>query len=286
MASLRVLRTRVASISNIQRVTNAMQMVAAAKMRRAQESIEAARPYSQQLDRVLRQLHQSINSNEQPLFKQRPVERVTVVAVASDRGLCGGFNANLCRQVQTELNEYADAQVELVTVGRKSRDFFSNRGHTIARHHADVFASLEFVHAVDIAQDLTRSFIAEETDRVVLCYSEFVSVASQMPVVHQLLPIVPEDDAETGEGADYAFEPSPEELLETLVPRQVNFQVWRALLESNAGFFAAQMTAMDNATKNAGDMIEELTREMNKERQASITLELMDIIGGAEAVAT
>ena len=286
MATLRELRTRVASISNIQRVTNAMQMVAAAKMRRAQDSIEAARPYSQQLDRVLRQLHQSINSNEQPLFKQRPVERVTVVAVSSDRGLCGGFNANLCRRVQTELNEYADAQVELVTVGRKSRDFFSNRGHTIARHHADVFALLEFVHAVDIAQDLTRSFIAEETDRVVLCYSEFVSVASQMPVVHQLLPIVPEDGADTGEGADYAFEPSPEELLEILVPRQVNFQVWRALLESNAGFFAAQMTAMDNATKNAGDMIEELTREMNKERQASITLELMDIIGGAEAVAT
>lgn len=286
MATLRELRTRVASISNIQRVTNAMQMVAAAKMRRAQDSIEAARPYSQQLDRVLRQLHQSINSNEQPLFKQRPVERVTVVAVSSDRGLCGGFNANLCRRVQTELNEYADAQVELVTVGRKSRDFFSNRGHTIARHHADVFALLEFVHAVDIAQDLTRSFIAEETDRVVLCYSEFVSVASQMPVVHQLLPIVPEDGADTGEGADYAFEPSPEELLEILVPRQVNFQVWRALLESNAGFFAAQMTAMDNATKNAGDMIEELTRAMNKERQASITLELMDIIGGAEAVAT
>jgi len=286
VATLRELRTRVASISNIQRVTNAMQMVAAAKMRRAQDSIEAARPYSQQLDRVLRQLHQSINSNEQPLFKQRPVERVTVVAVSSDRGLCGGFNANLCRRVQTELNEYADAQVELVTVGRKSRDFFSNRGHTIARHHADVFALLEFVHAVDIAQDLTRSFIAEETDRVVLCYSEFVSVASQMPVVHQLLPIVPEDGADTGEGADYAFEPSPEELLEILVPRQVNFQVWRALLESNAGFFAAQMTAMDNATKNAGDMIEELTRAMNKERQASITLELMDIIGGAEAVAT
>ena len=286
MATLRELRTRVASISNIQRVTNAMQMVAAAKMRRAQDSIEAARPYSQQLDRVLRQLHQSINSNEQPLFKQRPVERVTVVAVSSDRGLCGGFNANLCRRVQTELNEYADAQVELVTVGRKSRDFFSNRGHTIARHHADGFALLEFVHAVDIAQDLTRSFIAEETDRVVLCYSEFVSVASQMPVVHQLLPIVPEDGADTGEGADYAFEPSPEELLEILVPRQVNFQVWRALLESNAGFFAAQMTAMDNATKNAGDMIEELTRAMNKERQASITLELMDIIGGAEAVAT
>jgi len=286
VATLRELRTRVASISNIQRVTNAMQMVAAAKMRRAQDSIEAARPYSQQLDRVLRQLHQSINSNEQPLFKQRPLERVTVVAVSSDRGLCGGFNANLCRRVQTELNEYADAQVELVTVGRKSRDFFSNRGHTIARHHADVFALLEFVHAVDIAQDLTRSFIAEETDRVVLCYSEFVSVASQMPVVHQLLPIVPEDGADTGEGADYAFEPSPEELLEILVPRQVNFQVWRALLESNAGFFAAQMTAMDNATKNAGDMIEELTRAMNKERQASITLELMDIIGGAEAVAT
>ena len=285
MANLRDLRTRIASITNIQRVTNAMQMVAAAKMRRAQDAIVAARPYAQQLDRVLRELHQSVDTNEQPLFKERAPERVTLVVVTSDRGLCGGFNSSLCRRVQTELGDYADAQIELVTVGRKGRDYFGNRGYEIANHHADVFGHLEFSRAADIAQDLTRGFVADEMDRVLLCYSEFVSVGSQVPAIQQLLPIVPEEGTDQEGAADYAFEPSPEVLLETLVPRQVNFQVWRALLESNAGFYAAQMTAMDSATKNAGDMIEDLTREMNKERQASITLELMDIIGGAEAVA-
>lgn len=283
MATLRELRTRVASITNIQRVTNAMQMVAAAKMRRAQDAIAAARPYAQRLDRLLKQLHESVDIQEQPLFAERPIRRVSLAVITSDRGLCGGFNANLCRRVQAELGEYADAEVELITVGRKGRDFFSVRGYAIARHHADVFVRLEFARAAAIAQDLTRRFAAAETDRVLLCYSEFVSVAAQVPVVSPLLPIVPEKGAV--EAADYTFEPAPEKLLATLVPRQVNFQVWRALLESNAGFFAAQMTAMDNATKNAGDLIEELTREMNKERQASITLELMDIIGGAEAVA-
>ena len=285
MATLRELRTRVSSIKNIQRVTNAMQMVAAAKMRRAQDAIEAARPYAQQLDRVLRELHQSVDTDEQPLFMERAGERVSLVVVTSDRGLCGAFNSGLCRRVQTELGQYSDVQVGLVTVGRKGRDYFGNRGYEISQHHADVFGQLEFTRATDIAQDLTRGFVAGETDRVLLCYSEFVSVASQVPTVQQLLPIVPEEGVAEGGVADYAFEPSPEALLETLVPRQINFQVWRALLESNAGFYAAQMTAMDNATKNAGDMLEELTREMNKERQASITLELMDIIGGAEAVA-
>ena len=193
MATLRELRTRVASITNIQRVTNAMQMVAAAKMRRAQDAIEAARPYAQQLDRVLRELHQSVNIDEQPLFQARPGSKVSLVVVTSDRGLCGAFNSALCRCVQSELGELDYAEISLVTVGRKGRDYFGNRGHDIARHHADVFSRLEFTRAADIAQDLTRSFIAGETDRVLLCYSEFVSVASQSPTVHQLLPIVPEE---------------------------------------------------------------------------------------------
>ena len=283
MATLRELRTRIASITNIQRVTNAMQMVAAAKMRRAQAAIVAARPYAQRLDQVLKALHQSVDAYEQPLFAERPVQRVALVVITSDRGLCGVFNTNLCRRVQAELGEYADAQLELITVGSKGRDFFSHRGYSISRHHADVFSRLEFVRAAEIAQDLTHRFAAGQTDRVLLCYSEYVSVTSQVPTVRQLLPIAAEEGA--GESAKFAFEPSPEVLLGTLVARQVNFQVWRALLESSVGFFAAQMAAMDNATKNAGDLIEDLTREMNKERQASITLELMDIIGGAEAVA-
>ncbi len=285
MATLRQLRTRVSSISNIQRVTNAMQMVAAAKMRRAQDAIQAARPYALKLDAVLGNLQKSVDPGENPLFSERPAERIAMAVVTADRGLCGGFNGSICRRVQSELRTYAGKDVGLVTIGRKGYNYFRNRDYAIALNHADVFRSLAFARAVEIAQELTEQFLNGEVDRVLLVFSEFRSVAQQVPVVQQLLPIVPQEkEADEGE-TDYLFEPSPEALLETLVPRHVNFQVWRALLEVNAGFFAAQMTAMDSATKNAGDLLDELTREMNKVRQSSITLELMDIIGGAEAVA-
>ena len=286
MATLRQLRTRVASISNIQRVTNAMQMVAAAKMRRAQDAIEAARPYAQQLDAVLGNLQKSIDPEENPLFRERSAERVALVVVTADRGLCGAFNGSICRRVQNELDEYAGKNVELVTVGRKGYNYFRNRDVSIDTNYGEVFRQLEFAKAAEIAQGLTARFIGGEIDRVLLVFSEFRSVAQQIPVVQQLLPILPkQEEGDAERDIDYIFEPSPEALLDTLVPRHVNFQVWRALLEVNAGFFAAQMTAMDNATKNAGELLEELTREMNKVRQSSITLELMDIIGGAEAVA-
>ena len=285
MATLRQLRTRVSSISNIQKVTNAMQMVAAAKMRRAQDAIMAARPYAQKLDEVLRQLTQSMESGQHPLLTERPVERLLVAVVTSDRGLCGAFNANICRVVQNELKDYADREVQVVAVGRKGRDFFSNRSYNVVQAHIDVFREMAFTQAADIAQDLTGRYVQGQVDRVLLIFSEFRSVSQQIPVVEQLLPVVPQAADADARSKDYLFEPSPERLLDSLVPRHVNFQIWRALLESNAGEQAARMTAMDNATKNAGDLVEELTREMNKERQSSITLELMDIIGGAEAVA-
>ena len=287
MATLRELRTRVGSISNIQRVTNAMQMVAAAKMRRAQEAIQGARPYAQQLDRVLKRLHGSVDVTQSPLLAERPVRDTIVVTVTADRGLCGAFNGNLCRLAQSELPQGDGAPTgRLITIGRKGHDFFRNRGYEIVVNHADVFQALEFSRAAQIGQDLTQRFIAGEADRVLLVFSEFRSVSQQVPVARQLLPIVAEDAGEEAEShLDYLFEPDPSALLDELVPRHVNFQVWRALLESNACEQAARMTAMDNATKNAGDIIEELTRAMNKERQASITLELMDIVGGAEAVA-
>lgn len=280
MANLRQLRTRVASIKNIQRVTNAMQLVAAARMRRAQESITAARPYAQQLDRVLQRLSGSIDPSSHPLFADRGSDRTAYVVVTSDRGLCGGFNTNVCRKGFGSVTE----NDSVVAVGRKSRNFFNNRNVNVVNAYVDVFREMSFAQAVTIADDVKNQFLTGAVDRVVLVYNEFVSVATQQPVAEQLLPIVPQV-AEGGSGEEYLFEPSPEVLLDTLVPRHVNFQVWRALLESNAGEQASRMRAMDNATKNAGELIEDLTREMNKERQASITLELMDIIGGAEAVA-
>lgn len=277
MATLRQLRTRVASITNIQSVTNAMQLVAAARMRRAQEAIAAARPYAQQLDRVLQRLS-SMESLSHPLMTERAIDRTALIVLTSDRGLCGSFNTNSCRHAFNAVSP----DDGIIAVGRKGRSFFRNRNCEILNDYEDVFRDLSFASAITIAEDAVNQFLSGEVDRVMLIYNAFVSVAQQQPVSEQLLPIAPREGEATGV---YLFEPSPEVLLETLVPRHVNFQVWRALLESNAGEQAARMRAMDNATKNAGDVIEELTREMNKERQSSITLELMDIIGGAEAVA-
>ena len=277
MATLRQLRTRVASITNIQSVTNAMQLVAAARMRRAQEAIAAARPYAQQLDRVLQRLS-GMESLSHPLMTERAIDRTALIVLTSDRGLCGSFNTNSCRHAFNALSP----DDGVIAVGRKGRSFFRNRNCEILNDYEDVFRALSFTSAITIAEDAVNQFLSGEVDRVMLIYNAFVSVAQQQPVSEQLLPIAPREGEATGV---YLFEPSPEVLLETLVPRHVNFQVWRALLESNAGEQAARMRAMDNATKNAGDVIEELTREMNKERQSSITLELMDIIGGAEAVA-
>jgi F-type H+-transporting ATPase subunit gamma len=277
VATLKQLRTRVSSITNIQRVTNAMYMVAAAKMRRAQEAIESARPYAEQLDLTLRRLQAGVDADAHPLFQERPVERIAAIVITADRGLCGGFNGNVGRMARVELESHStrNVDIELTTVGRKGRDFLR------------VFRDLNFAHAATIAQQVTRDYVEGKVDRVLLIYSQFRSVANQIPVVQQLLPIRSDDtdDSSPTVAEDYIFEPDPDQLLEALVPRHVNFQVWSALLATNAGFFAAQMTSMDNATKNAGDLIDELTREMNKERQSSITLELMDIIGGAEAVA-
>ena len=284
MATLRQLRTRVSSIQNIQKVTNAMQLVAAARMRKAQDDILSARPYAEKLDSILCRLSGSTDSSQHALLVERDVSRVAVAVIAADRGLCGGFNSNVFRRAATEIRSLGDIDVDVVTVGRKTRNYFGNRDYHIVKDNIDVFRNLEFSSAVRISQDLTTRFVTGEVDRVLVVYSEFLSVGQQVPVVQQLLPIVPEAAIAEESATEFIFEPDPDRLLATLIPKQVNFQMWRALLESNAGEQAARMRAMDNATKNAGDLIEELSREVNKVRQTAITLELMDIIGGANAV--
>jgi F-type H+-transporting ATPase subunit gamma len=283
VATLRQLRTRIASVKNIQKVTNAMQLVAAARVRRAQQAILAARPYAMQLEHILQQLSLSVDPEQHPLMRPRPVERLALVVVTSDRGLCGGYNSAICRFAQAQIRQREGQEIELITVGRKGRDFFRHRGMTPAREHVGLFRKLEFRQAATIARELTGHYTAGSVDQVLLIFSEFRSLGQQVPVLHQLLPIQPEA-GEREPAREYLFEPNPEELLSTLVPRNVNYQVWRALLESNAGEQAARMAAMDNAARNAGDLIAELTRQMNKERQSAITLELMDIVGGANAV--
>jgi len=284
LATLRQLRTRVSSIQNIQKVTNAMQLVAAARMRKAQGDILAARPYAEKLDSILRRLSGSVAPDQHPMLIEREVRRVAVAVVASDRGLCGGFNASVFRRAVTEISELEGVDTDVISVGRKARNYFGNRDYNVVQEHTDVFRNLEFGIASSIAQDLANRFVSGDVDRVLLVYSQFQSVAQQVPVVQQLLPIVPEAATEEEHTTEFLFEPDPDRLLAALIPKQVNFQVWRAFLESNAGEQAARMQAMDNATKNAGDLIDELSREVNKVRQTAITLELMDIIGGAEAV--
>ena len=283
MATLKQLRTRVSSIKNIQRVTNAMQLVAAARMRKAQEDILSARPYAEKLDSILRRLSASVDTTKNPMFTERPVERVAIALVTSDRGLCGGFNASVCRRVATETSALSGVGVSLVAIGRKGLNFLTNRDYDVVADYIDVFRDLRFSSAMTIAGDLANRFTSGEVDRVVLVFNEFRSVSQQIPVARQLLPIVPSEAED--ESGEFIFEPDPDRLMDSLVPRHVNFQMWRALLESNAGEQAARMQAMDSATKNAGDLVEQLTRDVNKARQSAITLELMDIIGGAEAVA-
>ncbi|MBK34601.1 MAG: ATP synthase F1 subunit gamma [Gemmatimonadetes bacterium] len=283
MATLKQLRTRVASIKNIQRVTNAMQLVAAARMRKAQEDILAARPYADKLENILRRLSGSVDTTLNPMFVERPVERLAVALITSDRGLCGGFNSSVSRQVTSLASESEGIDLSFAAIGRKGRSFLVNRDYNVVADYMDVFRDLAFPAAASIAGDLTSRFVSGEVDRVVLVYNEFRSVSQQIPVAHQLLPIVPAESVED-ESEEFIFEPDPRRLMDSLVPRHVNFQVWRALLESNAGEQASRMQAMDNATKNAGDLIEQLTQDVNKARQSTITLELMDIIGGAEAV--
>lgn len=288
MATLRKLRTRVASIRRIQRVTNALRMVATARLRSARTRAEAARPYAEHLEEVLRDVSSSGAAEKHPLLAERDsIRRVCLVVITSDRGLCGGLNANIGRHAMHRIASYRQRLVELVVVGRKGRDYLRNRGYVPTSEHIGIFGDLRFARAVAIAGELTERYAAGKVDRIELLYSEFRSLGLQVPVFTQLLPVMSADSGQGKNGRlqrDCIFEPAPAALLARLVPRYVNFQFWQALIEVSACEQASRMLAMGNAAKNAADLIDQLTREINKKRQTSITLELMDIVGGAEAV--
>jgi F-type H+-transporting ATPase subunit gamma len=297
MASLRTIRTRIKSVRNTQKITKALKMVAAAKLRRAQDAVVRARPYAQLIDEMLASLARSPEEVElapHPLMRVRPVRRVEVVLMTSDRGLCGGFNANVIRRGQRFLVEEG-AQLEKVqfsTVGRRGRDFARKRNIPTRKDYVGFFGKLGFWQAKQIADDLIHSFLNDELDAVYLLYNEFKSAMAQQISLKQLLPIVPKalDPAKAKPDpkgllpAPHLYEPSRPEVLRDLLPRHLAMQVWRALLESEASEHGARMTAMDAATKNASEMIGSLTLEYNRGRQAAITRELMEIVSGAEAL--
>lgn len=309
MPSLLDIRRRVRAVKSTQQITKAMKMVAASRLRRAQERIQHARPYATEMLRVLNSLATRVDSTLHPLLDERRAPqaggKALLFVITADRGLCGSFNTNAIKGASTFIVENPAREVALGLVGRRGRDYFARRGFEVRYEQVNLFASLQFSHAKSIADAAVEAFTTGQADSVYLVYNEFRSVMSQRVVVERLLPIPrleiedpsrvppkPGVDA-PGEGGpqsagrtpqiDYLYEPTPDVLFNTLIPRHVEIQAFRALLESNAAFYAAQMTAMDSASRNAGDMIDQLTLYMNKVRQAAITREIIEVVSGAGA---
>ncbi len=287
MATLRDIQRRIRSVQSTQKITRAMKLVAAAKLRRAQERIVEARPYASKMGEVLGNLALRCDPGAHPLLARRETGRKVLMVISADRGLCGAFNSNIIRRSLDLLRAApGDVQFNLTVVGRKVRDFYRHRPYTIRSEYINFFDKLAYEHAAAMARDLIQAYTQEEFDEVELVYNEFRSVTVQRVRVETLLPIrLPQAPLESeGTPLDYLYEPSPGAILERLLPKHIETQIYRALMESLAGEYGARMTAMDNATRNAGEMIDMLTLQFNKARQEKITKELLEIVGGAEAL--
>jgi F-type H+-transporting ATPase subunit gamma len=283
MPSLLDLRRRIRAVKSTQQITKAMKMIAASRLKRAQDRVVAARPFAQRMQQVLVSLAARVDPEAHPLLQTPSTGRPLIIVVTADRGLCGSFNANIIKAagqlIVTDTHPHGAA---LELVGRKGRDFFRRRGLDVLLERIGIFQNLNFGHAVEIADAAIAEFVAGRAKVVHLVYNEFKSVMAQRVVVEQLLPILPPGQG-ARESTDYLYEPGPEEIFRDLLPRYIQAQVYRALLESNAAFFAAQMTAMDAATRNSTEMIDSLTLYMNKVRQAAITREIIEVVSGAAA---
>lgn len=285
MANLRDLRRRIKSIKSTQQITKAMKAVSAARMRKAQDAVLAARPYSKRIKGVLGRVAMASSGVKHPLLAVREPNKVAYITITADRGLCGGFNSNVLRRAASEFKGIS-AELSLITVGRKSRDFFRRRGFNIAQQFIGLGDDNHGGVARAIASFVTEKYSAEEYDEVYLIYSQFINALVQKPVLVKLLPAEPPAEAEDAESkkVDYLFEPEAEEVLGVLLPKYIENAIYQGILESKAGEHSARMAAMDNATKNASDMISKLTLSLNRARQAQITKEISEIVGGAAAL--
>ncbi|WP_456439556.1 ATP synthase F1 subunit gamma [Caldithrix abyssi] len=286
MANLREIRKRIASVRSTQQITKAMKMVAAAKLRRAQENIVAFRPYSYELRDLIAHLTALMgDKKEVPLMIHRPVQKVLLVVVTADRGLCGAFNHNIIRRAHERVQEYQDSEVELYLVGRKGLEYFRKRPVTINTSKINFFNDLSFHDAVEVTDTILRIYQEQRFDRVEFIYNEFKSAVQQNVIVEQFLPFVPDEEmVKSPEQVDFLYEPDKKTILNAIIPRHLRVQTWRILLESNAAEQGARMTAMENATDNAEEMVHQLTIFYNRSRQASITTEISEIVSGAEAL--
>jgi len=288
MATLRDIRRKISAVKKTQQITKAMNMVAAAKLRGAQQRMENFRPYAEAFSLMLRNMASGVEPEIHPFFqKAEEVKKVGLVLMTADRGLCGSFNVNLINAAYKFIQEKAaeDIQVALTCVGRKGRDFYRRRKADMPRFYVDVWNKFDYTNAIAVGRDVMGDFLNGEVQEVYLLHAQFINVAVQKPYMVKILPIEPEAAAEgTGVGGEYIFEPPVAQFLEYLLPKYLNTVIYHGFLENAASEHAARMTAMDNASNNCKDMINTLTLVMNKARQAAITKELMDIVGGAEAL--
>ncbi|MBN1299788.1 MAG: ATP synthase F1 subunit gamma [Melioribacteraceae bacterium] len=291
MATLRDIKRRITGVKNTQQITKAMKMVAAARLRRAQENIINARPYSRKLQDVLGNLLSIEGSAGNPLLEQRDIiQNVAVIVITSDRGLCGGFNMNAIRETEelmnTELSQFKGDNIALYCVGKKGLDHFSKRSYNLAGKHPGIFSDLKYDFASTLMNEITRKFLDREFDKVIVVYNEFKSVVQQKVVRKQLLPILTDHEKKEDQNIniEYIYEPDKISIINALLPRHLNALMWTALLDSYAAELGARMTAMDMATENAKELIRTLQITYNKERQASITSEILEIVSGANAL--
>jgi F-type H+-transporting ATPase subunit gamma len=288
MASLRDIKRKIGGVKKTKQITKAMNMVASAKLRKAQQRIERFRPYADKYSDVLSDLASRVDASVHPLLEKREeIKTVGIILITSDKGLCGSFNVNLCQTAFRLANKKKEEgkEVKFICIGKKGRDFIRKRNFEILESYPDVMTTFDFQLANETGSMVINKYLSAELDEVQVVFGQFVSMVKQVPQANQVLPVEQEEtDSQAGASSQYIFEPSVEGLLAELLPRYVKVQVYRGMLDTSASEHAARMTAMDNATRNCDDLVGQLTLVYNKARQATITTELMDIVGGAEAL--
>ena len=285
MANLKEIRNRISSVESTMQITSAMKMVSAAKLKRAQDAIVQLRPYADKLTEILVNLSSTLDGADGNEFSsERELKNILFVSITSNRGLCGGFNSNIIKQTTSLINnEYKDANASIVSIGKKSSEHFSKKGYNVLSSHDDLYNEITFEAVADIAENIMKTFIDGEFDKVVLVYNQFKNAATQIVMSENYLPVeTPQDENATI--GDYIFEPSKEEIVQELIPKSLKTQLFKAILDSHASEHGARMTAMHKATDNANDLKDDLTLFYNKARQAAITGEILEIVGGAEAL--
>ena len=285
MANLKEIRARISSVGSTMQITSAMKMVSAAKLKRAQDAITQMRPYANKLRELLVNLSSTLEGSDGGAFAQeREVKKVLLVAITSNRGLCGAFNSNIIKKAKSLAeNDYTDTDVSFLTIGKKGSEFFAKSVFTVRSSHDSLYDELTFENTSAIAEDIMQNFLRGEFDKVILVYNQFKNAATQLVQAEQFLPV----ETPTEEGAtigDYIFEPSKEEIVTDLIPKSLKIQLFKVVLDSHASEHGARMTAMHKATDNAGELKKDLTLTYNKARQAAITGEILEIVGGAEAL--